>query len=445
MFKHKDDNITRFKLFDNHIKYKDIGECETHWTSDERRRLEMQDSTNKSIYFQEKELYKHLIWLKNQSVSGTIQIDAKISKGKVRSRILIFRKGQIIYGGVIAPKLKELARKIGNKYKPHLINIALSVAEQKMQDKCSFRELFELLVRMRALTWQEIENFIHHQVVLTLEQLFLYPGKFSIDPEMPMDLSFGNNNHGIGVEKVIRSLRARQSEWQSFQDYIPSMDAIPLLTDNAIDNINDNSIKKHLEKYVNGKNSLVDIAAKIQKDPLQIARSYLSWAQIDWVKFKPIQKQLSPFRNLKSTPSVISPPRKINNNHLLTVLTIDDSTTVQSLIKLALGDRYNVLVASNAVEGFKILNRKQVDLLLLDVNMPGIDGLKMCKTLRSQEKFKQLPIIMLTAKDSRVDKLKGQIAGSTQYLHKPFANKELCQVIDYYLKPEKKPFLAKAG
>ena len=406
----------------------------------------MQGGTNRSIYFQDKELYKHLICLKNQSVSGTIQINAKISKGKIRSRILVFRKGEIVYGGVIIPRYKDLARKIGNKYKPHLINIALSVAEQKMQNKFSYRELFELLVIMRVLTWQEIENFIHHQVVLTLEQLFLYPGKFSINPEVLGDLSFGHNHHGISIDGVLKNLRARQSEWQSFQDYIPSMDAIPLLTENAIDNINDYSIKKHLKKYVNGKNSLVDIAAKIQKDPLQIARSYLSWAQIDWIKFQPIQKQLSSIRKIKSksSSSVISPPRKINNNHLLTVLTIDDSNMMQCLIKLALSNKYNVLVASNAMEGFMLLDYRQVDLLLLDVNMPGIDGLEMCKRLRNQDKFKKLPIIMLTARDGRVDKLKGQIAGSTQYLHKPFVNKELCQVIDYYLKPEKQKKIAQA-
>ena len=393
----------------------------------------------KYIYFQNKELYKHLIYLRNKCVSGVVQIDAKISKGKIRSRILILKQGQIIYGGVITPRIKELARKIGNKYKPHLINIALSVAEQRMKDKSSGRELFELLVKMRTLTWQEIENFIHNQVVLTLEQLFMYPGRYSINANTFLDLSFGKNHHGIGVERVIKNLRARQSEWQSFQDYIPSMDAIPLLKENAIENINDTSIKSHLAKYVNGKNSLIDIAAQTQKDPLQVARSYLSWAQIDWIKFKPTRTQTF------SIPTISSQVNSVpsNQEELPTVLTIDDSTTVQSLIKLALSEEYNVLVASNAVEGFKVLNRKPVDLLLLDVNMPGIDGLKMCKTLRGQNKFKKLPIIMLTAKDGRVDKLKGQIAGSTQYLHKPFANKELLQVIDHYLK-SKKQVLIKA-
>ena len=74
-----------------------------------------------------------------------------------------------------------------------------------------------------------------------------------------------------------------------------------------------------------------------------------------------------------------------------------------------------------------------MDLLLLDVTMPDIDGLQMCKTLRSISKFKDLPIIMVTARDTLVDKMKGQIAGTNHYLTKPFTNDQLKAIINKYI------------
>jgi twitching motility two-component system response regulator PilG len=90
-------------------------------------------------------------------------------------------------------------------------------------------------------------------------------------------------------------------------------------------------------------------------------------------------------------------------------------------------------LASNAVDALNMIYNNPIALVLLDVTMPDIDGLDMCRTLRSIPKFRNLPIIMLTAKDGLIDKLKGQIAGSTQYLTKPFEKEELLEIIDKYV------------
>jgi twitching motility two-component system response regulator PilG len=65
--------------------------------------------------------------------------------------------------------------------------------------------------------------------------------------------------------------------------------------------------------------------------------------------------------------------------------------------------------------------------------MPDIDGLELCRTIRAMTKFKQLPIIMLTAKDGIVDRVKGQFAGSTQYLAKPVDREKLLPVLEKYI------------
>ncbi len=116
------------------------------------------------------------------------------------------------------------------------------------------------------------------------------------------------------------------------------------------------------------------------------------------------------------------------------VLTVDDSLLMQELVKRALNQTYKVLVASNAVDALAILNNKPVAALLLDVSMPEVNGLDLCRTIRSMPQFAKLPIIMLTAKDSSFDRVQGRLSGATEYLTKPFDQAKLCQVVGQFVR-----------
>ena len=112
-----------------------------------------------------------------------------------------------------------------------------------------------------------------------------------------------------------------------------------------------------------------------------------------------------------------------------TILAVDDSKVMQDIVKKVLGQKYRVLVADNAVDALSMIYHEQVAVLLLDVSMPGIDGLELCRTVRSIPQFENLPIIMLTSRDGSFDKVQGHLAGATEYLTKPFDAKKLNQLI----------------
>ncbi|WP_281291183.1 response regulator [Hyella patelloides] len=114
---------------------------------------------------------------------------------------------------------------------------------------------------------------------------------------------------------------------------------------------------------------------------------------------------------------------------------MDDSPVVQAMLKRSLSDRYEVILANNGMDALKILNsnKKNIELILLDVTMPDIDGIELCRTIRRFKKFQTLPIIMLTAKDGMFDKVKGKFAGSTEYLTKPVDKEELLTIIGKYV------------
>jgi two-component system alkaline phosphatase synthesis response regulator PhoP len=105
------------------------------------------------------------------------------------------------------------------------------------------------------------------------------------------------------------------------------------------------------------------------------------------------------------------------------VLVVDDDAKTVELVKLYLNrDGYRVLTAYDGVEALRLAREGHPDLIVLDLMLPGMDGLEVCQTLRTES---DVPIIMLTAKTTDQDKLKGLDLGADDYVTKPFSPREL--------------------
>ncbi len=106
-----------------------------------------------------------------------------------------------------------------------------------------------------------------------------------------------------------------------------------------------------------------------------------------------------------------------------TILVIEDDEASMDLVRAALGrEGYNVIEVTSGEEGIEQCERKQPDLVLLDVILPGIDGLEVCRRLRSKG---DVPIIMVSVRDEEVDKVVGLELGADDYITKPFGAREL--------------------
>ena len=107
------------------------------------------------------------------------------------------------------------------------------------------------------------------------------------------------------------------------------------------------------------------------------------------------------------------------------ILVIDDEENIRELIKFNLETAgYKVELAADGQQGLDKLNNS-IDLVVLDLMLPIIDGLSVCRTIRGNEDYQQLPIIMLTAKGGEVDRILGLEMGADDYLTKPFSPREL--------------------
>ena len=105
------------------------------------------------------------------------------------------------------------------------------------------------------------------------------------------------------------------------------------------------------------------------------------------------------------------------------VLVVDDDEKTVELVKLYLNrDGYRVLTAYDGIEALRLAREGHPDLIVLDLMLPGIDGLEVCRTLRAES---DVPIIMLTARTTDQDKLTGLELGADDYVTKPFSPREL--------------------
>jgi two-component system, OmpR family, phosphate regulon response regulator PhoB len=109
-----------------------------------------------------------------------------------------------------------------------------------------------------------------------------------------------------------------------------------------------------------------------------------------------------------------------------TILVIEDEPAIQELIAVNLSFAgHKVLRAYDAEQADTLIRAELPDLILLDWMLPGISGLAFARRLRNEERTRQVPVIMLTAKGAEQDKLDGLEAGADDYITKPFSPKEL--------------------
>jgi DNA-binding response OmpR family regulator len=102
------------------------------------------------------------------------------------------------------------------------------------------------------------------------------------------------------------------------------------------------------------------------------------------------------------------------------VLVVDDDATIRGLLQITLEtEGFDVLTAADGVEGLERARAEQPDLVILDIMMPGIDGLQVCHTLKSEAPTQDIPIVLLSAKAQSHDIELGMRVGANDYITKP--------------------------
>ena len=116
------------------------------------------------------------------------------------------------------------------------------------------------------------------------------------------------------------------------------------------------------------------------------------------------------------------------------VLSVDDSPTIRKLVSMTLSlNGYEVVTADDGIAALNLLSEIKPDLIVSDINMPRLDGYKLCKFVKKHKDTRRIPVILLSGKDGVFDQVRGRMSGCNGYLTKPFDSTELLTHVQKHL------------
>jgi two-component system chemotaxis response regulator CheY len=112
------------------------------------------------------------------------------------------------------------------------------------------------------------------------------------------------------------------------------------------------------------------------------------------------------------------------------ILIVDDSESIRLVVSLGLKEAgYNVVAGINGQDGLRLLEENKVDLIISDLNMPIMDGITFLKEVRKHDRYKFLPLLILTTESQESKKIEAKQAGATGWIIKPFVKEKLLAVV----------------
>ncbi|HYA27002.1 MAG TPA: response regulator [Thermodesulfovibrionales bacterium] len=117
------------------------------------------------------------------------------------------------------------------------------------------------------------------------------------------------------------------------------------------------------------------------------------------------------------------------------ILVVEDSPTMRQLITFAMKRIPNtkVIEATDGVDALKKLSSEKVDLILADINMPVMDGLKLVSLVKNNQSYKNIPVIIITTEGAKEDKERAMAIGANAYLAKPIQTQELIKLVNSFI------------
>ncbi|MDF5711366.1 MAG: response regulator [Nostoc sp. S4] len=295
----------------------------------------------------------------------------------------------------------------------------------------------------------------------------------------------------VDTEKILERCQIKLENWQSFIPHISSPYQRPyLLANSQLEEKDLPNLQPNIINWMKGF-SLCHLAAILNQDEIQLARQlypYIIKGRIilhepdppfdklprifeerahfpklttklidtkDGVDTYPdIQKEN--IGTIEQLPEIFTPPKAdfqqptISNNinsasqkvtaatgttqKVHKIVSVDDSPTVLKEISYFLeNENFSVVTINDPLKAVLSIIRHKPDLILLDLNMVGIDGYELCRIIRNNSMFKQTPIIFVTGSKGIIDKVKARLVGASGYLTKPFTRAELLKIVFMHL------------
>lgn len=207
--------------------------------------------------------------------------------------------------------------------------------------------------------------------------------EFVQDDTLANDLPF----KGSSVMALGKISLERQTNWQKFKRYLPSMNLVPVLNSEKLNQANLNDVQRQwIEQQVQRKLSLSRIAARLGQDPMEVAKIFAKLVNVGIVQLAPPEQLVLP-----------------------AIMVVDDSPIVLRQFQQWIGPLgYPVILCQHAKQSINLIKQAKPSLIFLDINMPQISGFNLAKQIRMVPEIAKIPIIILTAKQKLSNKWQAQ-------------------------------------
>lgn len=221
----------------------------------------------------------------------------------------------------------------------------------------------------------------------------------------------------LGLKSLIEPVKSEVRSWVTLRESISSPFVRPQVNNwTKLHSHYDSNIEKirtieQLKPYLDDRCTLYEIAAYSHNTVLNLAQIFQPLIQSNIITINPLEE----------------PAEK---EYKPLIACIDDSQAIQRIVKMTLiAGGFDVISITEPAKAMSSFVRQKPDLILMDINMPDIDGYKLAYMLRQSALLKDIPILMLTGRDGVLDRVKAKMVGAVGYISKPFNPQELVQSI----------------
>ncbi len=358
--------------------------------------------------------------------TGLLFVEAHTEESRPRTWFIFFLNGQIVY----SQEANSSVFRLRDYLRYYRINLQgeetpPTTDSDKSLGAPEYGYLWRLLEQdiINPIQARSIIQGLVHETLFDL--LSLREGNFIFELDKPLTPQLTTLEIAPLVNKIFKQVQ----EWKLLYPYIQSPDQCPVLTDvqRLRSSLASSTVEK-LQHWADGKTSLRQLARFLNRDVLTLAKAIYPYVQQGLIHIVSIENKSSFTHNH-------SIGEHSHQNQLIKgIVCIDDAIaiceTVQSILQ---PQGYNAIAFTNPLEALNRVFQLQPHLILCDIVMPDLDGYQLCAMLRHSSAFRLVPIIMLSAKSSYIDRAKANMVGATDYLTKPFNSTELLLLIQKYL------------
>jgi twitching motility two-component system response regulator PilG len=280
------------------------------------------------------------------------------------------------------------------------------------------------LLETHVLTPAQVRSIIYGMVSETLfDLLSLHQGCFRFVTGSGLSPQLNTWEIGPLATKIMKQTQ----EWKQFHPHIYSPHQRPVIVDptrlSAALPLNAFQV---LENLADGSKSLRQLSRYLHRDLVSVTKAIYPYIQKGWVQMLAAERQEAFTQTDKS--------ERHSSTASAHVVCIEDDVAIGKAVEYILSQTgYKVTVINNPLEALSLVFKLKPDLILCDLTMPELDGYEVCAMLRQSTAFRQTPIVMLTAKDGFIDRVKARMVRSTDYLTKPFTENELLMLVERYI------------